>query len=112
MTHEEVLRRLIGWELDPQAAALCRYQLTCQVIPPIGCPEIRLGSFLDWDPLDGGHVPVDVIIGNPPYVRQESLENMGQVMARLKAAYAPYLEQFPHQRALFQKKLDLYPVAA
>ncbi len=108
MTHEEALRQLIGWELDPQAAALCRYQLTYQVLPPRGHPRISVGNFLDWDSSSRDGPPVDVIIGNPPYVRQESLKHMGQVMARLQAQYAAYLERFPHQVALFQNKLDLY----
>ncbi|MCO4771269.1 MAG: methyltransferase, partial [Deltaproteobacteria bacterium] len=49
--------KLLGWDIDPAAVALAEENLSGA--------KLSVGSFLDAPP-----EPVDLLIGNPPYVRQ------------------------------------------
>jgi hypothetical protein len=57
--------------------------------------------------------PFDVVIGNPPYIRQELWRdegtNAGKALSlHFQNRYQEYLAQFPHDRKLFQSSGDLY----
>lgn len=100
---------LYGVELDAEAAQLAIQQLdklnagmkhvvlTADFISPVAD---EMGLF-------------DVIIGNPPYVRQEHMaQSAGMdkkaVLAYLAGKYETYLKQYPEQKALFAQTTDLY----
>lgn len=55
----------------------------------------------------------DLIIGNPPYIRQELLsqnaaKNISNRSKEFEKYFSLYLEQFPEQIKLFSQKADLY----
>jgi methylase of polypeptide subunit release factors len=101
--------QMAGIEIDPDSAELARDVLR-GVAGAESLAEVVTGDFLAMDP-DAN--PFDVIIGNPPYVRQEHLaqsshQDKSAAISRLLAQYAEYLARHPEQRVLFSGTLDLY----
>ncbi len=113
-SHRQRLSQLWGIELDLKAGFLS----ACQLISQQGqtsekrvLPHIRLGDFLS---VDVHSVPnFDVIIGNPPYIRQEHLKQQERFSFELatkqvRQDYTNYLNRYPEQEKLFRGHSDLY----
>jgi methylase of polypeptide subunit release factors len=101
--------QFVGVELDPQAAELTRQSL--QPLFDTAHFEILTEDFLKITAETVGHF--DIIIGNPPYVRQEYLAQSKTLdkqaaIQYLKQQYAEYTEHYPEQKILFNKTADLY----
>jgi methylase of polypeptide subunit release factors len=101
--------RMTGIEIDPDSAELARDALR-GVSGAEALADVVTGDFLA---MDAAQEPFDVIIGNPPYVRQEHLAQSAHLdksaaISRLLAQYAEYLTRHPEQRVLFSGTLDLY----
>lgn len=107
--NENLNTLLFGVELDSAAAAMSFYQLAS--LSPAGTPHLWPGDFLET--LPEGYEGFDLIIGNPPYVRQEYLAQQEgsaklNCQERLMTLYAHYLDCFPGQKNLFKQTGDLY----
>ncbi len=106
------LYRLHGVELDrPRAETGLRLLLRRHHGPINQPPPLRVGNFIG--PLPDTFQDFDVIVGNPPYVRQEHLKQSGAMDKRaaaqyLRDAYRDYLRQRPEQKALVGQGADLY----
>jgi hypothetical protein len=103
------IQQITGIEIDPNSAELARQTLRgmAGIKSP---PEVVTGDFLA---MEAGENLFDVIIGNPPYVRQEHLAQSSHLdksaaISRLLAQYAEYLARHPEQRVLFSGTIDLY----
>lgn len=101
--------RLVGVDQDPDALRLAR-KLLNQAAPDVTVTLIQR-DFLTPSTEALGHY--DLIIGNPPYVRQELFgqTQVGDKLDRLKQfreIYENYLTEFPEQAQLFSRKADLY----
>lgn len=106
------LSTLHGIEQNEEAICLARQQLAALANVSDAIPKLVSGNFLD-PTLETTLGRFDVIIGNPPYVRQEFLSQKDaqghqEALARLKCRYVGYLEAYPQQRALFTAQADLY----
>jgi hypothetical protein len=66
--------RLLGIEIRESATNECRERFADD-----DAVEVKTADFFDLDPR-----PVDVIIGNPPYIRQEHIINKNKVRAHLE----------------------------
>ncbi|MGE0200891.1 MAG: class I SAM-dependent DNA methyltransferase [Candidatus Melainabacteria bacterium] len=92
-------KQLLGMELDPEAATLCRQQLAFSE------NSVFTGDFLTqtvWP-----ENAIDVILGNPPYVRQEIRTGKDHA-PREQCGFEDYLQHHPDQRRLFGRSADLY----
>jgi len=84
-TTAERLARLVGVDLDPVALSLTAHALLDRLDPPVESPlPLYEADFFDVEPgldervhLDGDTVVAgqfDAVVGNPPYLRQETLD--------------------------------------
>lgn len=101
--------QMVGVDQDPDAIQLARKFLS-QTAPHIPVTLVQR-DFLTLPAETLGHF--DLIIGNPPYVRQELFGQApaGDKLNRLKQfqeIYKNYLTEFPEQAQLFSRKADLY----
>ncbi len=98
--------QLQGVELDAQAAQLAMARLGEQ-----RTNSVLVADFISPQADELGLF--DVVVGNPPYVRQEHVAQSLQMdkqaaHAYLQAKYADYLAAYPQQKALFSQTADLY----
>lgn len=106
------LQRIYGVELDRSSAeTAARNLLRLHQDVLRAPPHLWVGNFIG--PLPEGYGQFDLILGNPPYVRQEHVrqsEAMDKTAALdyLRARYAGYLAEHPAQKALFSQTADLY----
>ncbi len=118
-THRENTTTLLGIDLDPTAADLAEAMLQ-QEFPDIAS-QIWRQNFLLSDVAE--LQTVDCVIGNPPYVRQETIQQtepeelLNPVKKNLEYLnwsnyFAPlfpeYLAHCPDAKAVFSSKADLY----
>lgn len=101
---------LQGVDLDPQAAELARAQLSQNTLETISY-QIQTTNFLSPE-IDMLGL-FDVIVGNPPYVRQERMAQSTTMdkqaaIEYLRQKYADYLQAWPEQQTLFSQTADLY----
>lgn len=104
-----ILQHLHGIELDAEAAQLAMAQLAQASGESVS--NILVRDFISLAVDSWGQF--DVIVGNPPYVRQEHVAqsvhmNKQATHAYLLEKYADYLAAYPQQKALFSQTGDLY----
>jgi adenine-specific DNA methylase len=76
-------------DLNPDAAQVTRARLASELGPSFG--NVRIGSFFSLPPpglLFGPHEGVDVVIGNPPYIRYQEFAGKARREALARAAHA------------------------
>ncbi|AGA92136.1 type I restriction-modification system methyltransferase subunit [Thioflavicoccus mobilis 8321] len=88
---------LIGCDLDPEAVAATSYATASLAVPT----ALHQGDFFELDPARIG--PVDLVAGNPPFIRYQqfagesraralaSALRVGARLGRLAASWAPFL---------------------
>ncbi len=89
--------RLVGCDLDPHALEITRSRLSLAGVRV----ELHGGDFFDLEP--SGTEPVDLVLGNPPFVRYQrftgetrrkalaSALRLGVKLTRLTSSWAPFL---------------------
>lgn len=98
---------LVGVEQNQQALQLAQ----CLLSSEMTSVQLLSNNFLTLGPETVGYF--DLIIGNPPYVRQERLsQSSGRDKLNPSKNYAllfkDYLNHYPEQKKLFSQKADLY----
>jgi methylase of polypeptide subunit release factors len=103
---------LHGIELDQQATELAQAQLSkhaSETVSSVIQNDNFLSPTINIDRLG----VFDIIVGNPPYVRQEHIAqstalDKQAIIEHLRPQYADYLQAWPEQQALFSQTADLY----
>jgi methylase of polypeptide subunit release factors len=98
---------LVGVEQNPQALQLAQ----CLLSSEMASIQLLSNNFLTLGPETLGYF--DLIIGNPPYVRQEILsQSPDKDKLNHSKSYAllfkDYINHYPEQKKLFSQKADLY----
>ncbi len=99
-------RQWVGIEPEPIAFKTIS-DWASALSPPHPSIQLSQRDFLTISPKQ--LEPFDLIIGNPPYVRQELLtQDKSSRLNQFQDYFSDYLQQFPEQKKLFSQKADLY----
>ncbi len=85
--HQALLERICGVEIGTFPLHLCAVRLALKHPAAPTRARLNLTDFFATDPgsLFDGH-PADVVLGNPPYIRQEALSEKEAIRTRIRAA--------------------------
>lgn len=106
------LSYLYGVDCHPESVETAQRRLSeAGNVPSEQIVGIRVEDFLAPGMAEWG--TFDVIVGNPPYIRQERLNQdaafqWDKRLQTLRESYVDYLAAYPEQSVLWSRKLDLY----